>query len=227
MLRNTHRVDVLGMGCNAGMNGMITASQWAVANPGRLAMLLCVENCSAAYVFDMTIRTGVVNSLFGDGVAAALLLADRSLTAADGPQLLEFESYVHHEIREEMRFDFDNGRFSFFLGWEIPYLLGEVFHIPVFGLLDRFGLKKRDINHWVLHSGGKKVVDAFKYSIGVTEYDVRHTKNILREFGNLSSGAFLFSFQELTREGIVEEGDLGMMITMGPGVSIETGLIRW
>ena len=227
MRRNTHRVDILGMGCNAGMNGMITASQWAAANPGRLAMLLCVENCSAAYVFDMTIRMGVVNSLFGDGVAAALLLSDPDLTAGDGPLVLGFESYVHHEIRDEMRFDFEEGLFNFFLGWEIPYLLGEVFPIPVFNLLERFGLKKRNVRHWVLHSGGKKVIDSFKYSIGVTEHDVRHTRDILREYGNLSSAAYLFSLQELTREGIVEAGDLGMLVAMGPGVSIETGLVRW
>ena len=43
----------------------------------------------------------------------------------------------------------------------------------------------------------------------------------------LSSGAFLFSFQELTREKIAQEGDWGVTIAMGPGISIETGLIRW
>ena len=227
MKRNTHRLDVLGMGCNAGMNGLVAASQWAAANPGRPAMLVCNEICSAAYVFDMTIRTGVVNSLFGDGVAAALVLADDGLTADQGPQLLGFESHVVHEIRDEMRFDFDNGRFNFFLGRDIPYVLGEVFPVPVFSLLGRFGLKRRDIRHWIVHSGGKKVVDAFKYSVGVTEHDVRHTRAVLREYGNLSSASFLFSYQELLREEIAREGDLGMLVAMGPGVSIETGLMRW
>ena len=226
--RNTHRFDIVGMGCNAGMNGTLAVSQWAAANPGRPALLLCSEICSAAYVFDMTIRTGVVNSLFGDGLAAALFVKDdEGLSASDGPMLLDFESLVVPEIKDEMRFDFEEGLFSFFLGWEIPYLLGEVFPIPVNGLLARNGLKRRQIKHWILHSGGKKVVDSFKYSIGVTEYDVRHTRSILQNYGNLSSASFLFSFQELTREGLVEEGDLGMIVAMGPGVSIETALLRW
>ena len=228
MRANTHRFDIVGMGCNAGMNGMVAVSQWAAANPGRPALLLCNEVCSAAYVFDMTIRTGVVNSLFGDGTAAALLLSDEEQTsAADGPMFLGFESLVLPAIKDEMRFDFEQGKFSFFLSWEIPYLLGETFPIPVNRLLTRFGLKRRQIRHWILHSGGKKVVDAFKYSIGVTEHDVRHTRSILRDYGNLSSASFLFSYQELAQEGIAQPGDYGMVIAMGPGVSIETGLLRW
>ena len=227
MRANVHRTDIVGMGCNAGVNGMLTTASFAAANPGRPALLLACEVCSAAYVFDMTVRTGVVNSLFGDGSAAALLLADESLSAADGPRILGFESCVLHEARDEMRFDFEEGKFSFYLGWEIPYLIGENVRTPVMGLLDRFGLKRRDISHWIVHSGGKKVVDAIRYNIGLSEHDVRHTRSILSEAGNMSSASFLFSFQELSREGVAQEGDWGVIIAMGPGVSIETALLRW
>jgi len=227
MRPNTHRVDMLGMGCNAGINGLVPTSQWAAANPGRLALMVCVEVCSAAYVFDMTVRTGVVNSLFGDGAAAALIVAGASHDTADGPALLDFECLMIPEAREEMRFDFEAGKFSFYLGWEIPYLLGEHIATPVDALLRRNGLKRRDVKHWVVHSGGKKVVDSIKYNIGLTEHDVRHTRSVLQEYGNLSSGSFLFSYQELQREDVVRPGDRGVLITMGPGISIETALLRW
>ena len=78
-----------------------------------------------------------------------------------------------------------------------------------------------------MHSGGKKVVDAIKYNLGLTSHDVRHTASILKNLGNLSSGAFLFSYKELCAERIAEEGDLGVVITMGPGSSIETALLEW
>ena len=81
--------------------------------------------------------------------------------------------------------------------------------------------------HKLVHSGGKKVVDSVKYNLGITEYDVRHTRSILKNYGNLSSASFLFFFQELTREGIAKQGDWGVSIAMGPGISIETGLLRW
>ena len=227
MRRNIHRADIVGMGCNAGMNGLLVASQYAAANPGSPTLLLSSEICSAAYVFDMTIRTGVVNSLFGDASAAALLIADENLGASDGPGLVDFESLVLHEARDEMRFYFEEGKFSFYLGWEIPYLIGEHIRTPVFALLERNGLKRRDITHWIIHSGGKKVVDAIRYNIGLSEHDVRHTRSVLRGYGNISSASILFSLDELEREGTAREGDWGVIIAMGPGVTIETGLVRW
>ncbi|MFD0887805.1 type III polyketide synthase, partial [Streptosporangium algeriense] len=69
------RLDVVGMGCNAGLNGLAAVTGWAAAHPGELAVLLCVEVCSAAYVFDGTMRSAVVNSLFGDGAAALTVVA--------------------------------------------------------------------------------------------------------------------------------------------------------
>jgi len=70
------RVDVVGMGCNGGLNALGVTATWSAAHPGRLAVLLCAEACSAAYVFDSTMRTAVVNSLFGDGAAAIVLTGD-------------------------------------------------------------------------------------------------------------------------------------------------------
>jgi 3,5-dihydroxyphenylacetyl-CoA synthase len=227
MRNNVHRIDLVGMGCNGGMNGLMAVANWAAANPGHPALLLTCEICSAAYVFDMTVRTGVVNSLFGDGAAAILVMADPDLTAAEGPQVLGFESIMLGDAMQEMRFDFDSGKFNFYLGRDIPYLIGEHVGTPVGNLLKRNGLKTRDIRHWIIHSGGKKVIDAIKYNLGLTEHDVRHTKSILRDYGNLSSAAFLFSYEQLKAEDRVESGDLGVAIAMGPGISIETGLLRW
>jgi len=70
-----HRIDVVGMGCNAGLNALNGVAGWARANPGRVAVMVCAEACSAAYVMDSTMRTAVVNSLFGDGAAAVVVRA--------------------------------------------------------------------------------------------------------------------------------------------------------
>jgi polyketide synthase Type III len=85
----------------------------------------------------------------------------------------------------------------------------------------------RDIKHWLVHSGGKKVIDAIKYNLGLTANDVRHTTRILREYGNISSASVLFSYESLLAEGKVRKGDWGVMMTMGPGSTIETALLQW
>lgn len=235
-----HRVDVVGMGCNAGLNALNGTSAWAKANPGRLAVMLCAEACSAAYVFDSTMRTAVVNSLFGDGAAAIGLMAPRQGPAAapghrrqgpvhDGPRVLSFASHIITDAVDAMRYDWDDAsaKFSFYLDPEIPYVVGANAERVVDRLLGRAGLRRSDIAHWLVHSGGKKVIDAVRVNIGLTRHEVRHTVEVLRDYGNLSSGSFLFSYDRLLREQVVRTGDYGVLMTMGPGSTIETALIQW
>ena len=128
-----------------------------------------------------------------------------------------------------MRFDWDDsaGKFSFFLDRDIPYVVGHYAERPVDRLLDSQGLKRRHIRHWLVHSGGKKVIDAIQYNVGITEHDVRHTVSVLRDYGNLSSASVLFSYSRLLDEGLVQRGDHAVWMTMGPGSTIETCLTRW
>jgi 3,5-dihydroxyphenylacetyl-CoA synthase len=226
------RVDVVGMGCNAGLNALGVMAAWSAAHPGQLAVLLCAEACSAAYVFDSTMRTAVVNSLFGDGAAAIALTSGDTggpASATDGPRLLGFASHIITDAIGAMRYDWDGteGKFSFFLDPEIPYVVGAHAELIINRLLAGTGVRRSDVAHWLVHSGGKKVIDAVRVNLGLTRHDVRHTTGVLRDYGNLSSGSFLFSYQRLVREGVTRPGDYGVLMTMGPGSTIETALVRW
>ncbi|MFB6891324.1 3,5-dihydroxyphenylacetyl-CoA synthase DpgA [Kitasatospora sp. NPDC056327] len=240
---HTSRLDVVGMGCNAGLNALNAVNGWARAHPGRLALMVCAEACSAAYVFDGTMRTSVVNSLFGDGAAAVALVADPlgppggstpspapgERRGTGGPRLLKFASYIVTDAIDAMRYDWDDdqARFSFFLDPHVPYVVGAHAELVVDRLLDGTGLRRSDIDHWLVHSGGKKVIDAVGVNLGLTRHDVRHTTSVLRDYGNLSSGSFLFSYQRLLEEQAARPGEYGVLMTMGPGSTIETALARW
>lgn len=227
------RVDIVGMGCNAGLNALGVAASWSTAHPGQLTILLCAEACSAAYVFDSTMRTAVVNSLFGDGAAAIALrddnVGDDEVAGTGGPRIRSFASHIITDAVAAMRYDWDSveGKFSFFLDRDIPYVVGAHAESVVDRLLAGEGLRRSEISHWIVHSGGKKVIDAIRVNLGLTRYDVRHTTGVLRDYGNLSSGSFLFSYERLLREGAARPGDYGVLMTMGPGSTIETALIQW
>ncbi len=227
------RVDVVGMGCNAGLNALGVMAAWSAAHPRQLAVLLCAEACSAAYVFDSTMRTAVVNSLFGDGAAAVVLtgddLGDPLPRAQRGPRILSFASHIITDALGAMRYDWDNsqGKFSFYLDPDIPYVVGAHAELVVDRLLAGTGLLRSDISHWIVHSGGKKVIDAIRVNLRLARHDVRHTIGVLCDYGNLSSGSFLFSYERLLRERVTEPGDYGVLMTMGPGSTIETALIQW
>jgi polyketide synthase Type III len=226
--RDCQRLDVVGMGCNAGLNGLNAVSGWAANHPGELAVMVCVEVCSAAYVFDGTMRSSVVNSLFGDGAAAVAVRVGEPAESRSAT-LLRFTSHIIPEAVGAMRYDWDDsqGKFSFYLDPKVPYVVGANAEIAVDRLLEGTGVRRDDISHWVVHAGGKKVIDSVRVNLGLSRHDVRHTNGVLRDHGNLSSGSFLFSYERLCDEHATVPGDLGVLMTMGPGSTIETALVAW
>jgi len=232
--RHCSRSDIVGMGCNAGLNALNVVSGWAVANPGELAIVLCTESCSSAYAVDSTMRTAVVNSLFGDGAAAVAVKAGTGpaggfVPERPGARILKFASCIIPSAVNAMRYDWDDelNRFSFYLDPQIPYVVGAHAELVVDRLLSGTGLHREDIGHWLVHSGGKKVIDAVAVNLGLTRHDVRHTTGVLHDYGNVSSCSFLFSYQRLLAERVTAPGDHGVLMTMGPGSTIETALVRW
>ena len=232
--RSVMRADVVGMGCNAGLNGLNPLVQWVGNHPGGVGLLVCCEINSAMYVVDDTVRTGIVNSLFGDGAAAAVLTSHAGNGTSvsrphASPYVLDFESFCIPEQWAAMRFDWndDAGKWSFFLDRDIPYVVGFNVREPVERLLARNGLDLSSINHWVVHTGGGAVIESVKLGLGLDEHDVRHTRSVLRDYGNSSSGSFLVSLERLLAEGCAAAGDRGVMITMGPGAQIEAALLQF
>lgn len=228
------RLDVVGMGCNAGLNALAASASWAASHPGEPALMVCIEVCSAAYVFDDTMRSAVVNSLFGDGAAAVVVVAGeggppRGDGAPGGPELLRFSSHLIPDAVSAMRYDWDDdhGKFSFYLDPEVPYVVGAHAEQAVARLLAGTEVRQSEVAHWIVHSGGKKVIDSVRLNLGLSRHDLRHTTGVLRDYGNLSSGSFLFSYERLLAKDAAGPGDHAVLMTMGPGSTIELALARW
>jgi alkylresorcinol/alkylpyrone synthase/polyketide synthase Type III len=232
--RNLIRADVVGMGCNAGLNGMNPLVHWVSSHPGRVALLVCCEINSAIYFVDDTPHTGIVNSLFGDAAVATVLTGHHGDGTGPAPSprtpgVVDFESFCIPEQWAGMRFDWNDAaaKWSFYVDRDIPSVIGHHIREPVTALLKRHGLDIPDIRHWIVHTGGGLVIDSVRRGLGLTEHDLRHTRSVLRDYGNISSGSFLVSMQRLLAEGRAAAGDRGVMVTMGPGAQIETALLRF
>lgn len=224
------RLDIVGMGCHGGLNGLNAVNSWCRSHPGQTAILACVEICSAIYATDETENTALVNSLFGDGVAAAVLRAGAAMDdSAEKVEILGFASHLIPNTARCLRFDYDDEkhRHRFYVGKETPKVLAEHICEPVSALLRAFSVDRSSVAHWLFHSGGAAILDGIEKRLELKADDLRHTRSVLRDFGNVSSGAFLFSYERLIDEGRVKSGDLGVMATMGPGLTIETALLRW
>ena len=117
--------------------------------------------------------------------------------------MLDFESFCIPEQWAAMRFDWndDAGKWSFFLDRDIPYVVGFNIREPLEMLLERNGLDLSAIKHWVLHTGGRAVIESVKLSLGLDEHEFG-TRSVLRDHGNISSGSFLVSLERLLRKAV-------------------------
>jgi 3,5-dihydroxyphenylacetyl-CoA synthase len=230
------RIDIVGMGCNAALNGLNTTTAWTTANRGRHALMVCCEINSAVHSRDESVVTALVNSLFGDGCAAMVMKsndeseeANSDSSAIQGPEVLALASQIVPEAWRAISYHWmaDTHRFALFLDKDIPKVLGIHSPKPVSGVLDAMSLCRRDVKHWLVHAGGKKVIGAIGEANGLTDHDLRHSTDVLRQYGNLGSPSVLFSYQALLKKDVIAKGDYGVMVTMGPGAQIEAALLRW
>jgi polyketide synthase Type III len=256
--RRAQRADLVGMGCNAGMSGLRTVSQLLASRPmGSIGLLLCCEINSALYVRNNEVGTGVVNSLFGDGAVATVVRSCPAVPAgpasaeplsnasfnkspAGAPtsptdrqlRMVDFESATYPDLFDDMRYDVDESSqmYNFKLSKRIPLAVSEAVVEPVTEVLARHGLKPSDVRHWVVHSGGAAVINGVVKHLGLAPDALRHTVSVLKDYGNLSSGSVLVSYQRLLEENssadgpVIRTDDCAVMIGMGPGATIEVGV---
>lgn len=224
--KNCQRIDIVGMGCNAGLNGLQTVTNWCKGNPDKMGVLICCELCSCIYSVDDSENTAIVNSLFGDGVVACIV---KNSEKKDKAAIIDFSSHLIPESLPFLRFNWHekNNRYSFFVDKKTPERLAEEIETPLYELLKKHKLEFIDIKHWVVHSGGSAILDAIEAKMKLDKTAFRHTRTVLETLGNISSGSFLFSYQKLLEENIVKPGEYGIMVTMGPGLTVEMALIKW
>ena len=66
---------------------------------------------------------------------------------------------------------------------------------------------------------------AYEQAGGLAADALRTSRQVLREYGNMSSATVLFVLEEYLRRGI-EPGEYGLMTVFGPGFSAEMALLR-
>ena len=216
------RVHVGDTGCASAMVALQQASNYVTAYPGRRALVVAVEICSAAYFLDDRLESAVAHAIFADGAGALAVTTD-----GPGPSLVAQRTIFRSEHLDAMGFEYPGGRPRVILSKDVrrigAVMMGEMAAI----LMSAQGLKREDIRHWVLHSAGRRVIDRARTLLELSEEQVGHSRSVLRRYGNMSSATILFVLDETLREESPVPGDWGLMIGLGPGFAAEGALLRW
>jgi polyketide synthase Type III len=144
------RAPMIGLGCAGALPTLQRAVDFVRANPGRQALVLAVEICSACYYLDNTLETVVGNAICADGAAAFLLAAGRQATPSY-PQVIDFETFIATEQIDEVGLQHRAGKLRIVLGASIQHLAGPMIETALQQLLQRHGLSRSRIDFWVVH----------------------------------------------------------------------------
>ncbi|MEZ8002240.1 MAG: type III polyketide synthase [Patiriisocius sp.] len=224
MRQDIVRLPVTEMGCAAGVSGIIYAKQFLKANPGKRAAVIAIEAPTATFQLEDYSMTNVVSAaIFGDGAACVLL---SSCDTDAGVRIINEEMYHFYDATEMMGFKLVNTGLQMILDKEVPQTISDHFPAIVHPFLEKSGKTIEDINHLVFHPGGKKIVQTVEDLFGSLGKNIDDTKEVLRLFGNMSSATVLYVLERFLDKG-VQKGELGLMLSFGPGFSAQRVLLEF
>ncbi len=224
---DVQRAPLIGLGCAGAVPTLQRAWDYARAHPGRRALMLAVEICSASYYIDDSLETAVGNAICADGAAALILSAEDGGAGSRLPAVVDVQSYLDPDQLDKVGFGQREGKLRITLHSSIRDLAPGMIERAIDPLLARNGLVRSDVRFWVAHPGGRKVIDNVQKELGLTDEQLRFSRKVLRNFGNMSSPTVLFVLNEVVRDGDPRPGDWGVMVALGPGMAAEAALLRW
>jgi len=221
--QNVLALDLVGQGCGAALPNLRTAE--ALIASGRAARVLsvCAEVCSAASYLDDDPGVLISACLFGDGAAAAVLSVDAP-PHQRGVRWHTAGSTISAEDRDYLRFDQRDGKLRNLLSRKVPTLAAKHAETVLAETLARTGLSRDRISGWVLHGGGRDVLTALRDRFGLREEQVRCSREVLREYGNMSSPSVLFALQRALAGN--QPGGWWWLSSFGAGFSCHGALLR-
>lgn len=208
------RVPVFGLGCAGGVSGLATAEALAAGRPGAKVLLVVVETCSLSFRADRMQKADIIAAvLFGDGAAAACLCAEKPasgnvVTFGKGHQK------TWPDTLGIMGWDVDETGFGVVFDRSIPDFVAQEFAAATSGALQAANLAHDEIDRYVCHPGGAKVVEALEGALHLDQGTLDAERETLRHAGNMSAPTVMF-----VMKSVLASGRTGQMMAcaLGPG----------
>jgi predicted naringenin-chalcone synthase len=220
--RSVARTHVGFMGCHGALNGLRVAKGYADAAPDARVLVCAVELCTLHFQYGWHAEWLVANAIFADGAAAVACgslpgaVADEWTLAASGAALLE-------DSAELMSWRIGNHGFEMSLSARVPGVIERELRPWLDRWLAAHGTAVDQVATWALHPGGPRILEACAGAIGLGRDDYATSREVLSEFGNMSSPTILFILERLRRRQAPRPC---VAIGFGPGLAVEAALFR-
>jgi alkylresorcinol/alkylpyrone synthase len=207
------RLPIFGLGCAGGVIGLGHAVNIARQQREGDVLFLAVELCGLTFrQGDMSNSNIVAAALFGDGAAAIVI----GRPGSAGPRFGAAGMHTWPASLDVMGWRVCDDGLGVLFSRDIPALVRQEMRQAANMFLRRCGMDRMDIDGFICHPGGVKVLDALEDSFELPPGTLRVAREILREYGNMSAVTVLFVLQRMFREGL--RGRY-LMSALGPGFS--------
>lgn len=210
---DVQRLPIFGLGCAGGVLGLSRAAAMAKARPQSQVLLLAVELCGLTFRAQDRSKSNIVaTALFGDGAAAAVI-SSRSRDTGK-PMLGASGEHTWPDSLDVMGWDVRDDGLKVIFSGNIPELVRHDLGPVVDHFLAESGLQPEEIDGYLCHPGGAKVLDALEDCFGLQHGTMRHARDVLREHGNMSSVTVLFVLAAAMADGLRGRH---LLTALGPG----------
>jgi predicted naringenin-chalcone synthase len=201
------------MGCYAAINALKLARHIVRSEPGARVLAVNLELCTLHLQETQDLDTLLSFLIFGDGCAAALISAD-----SVGASIESFHTALIPDSADLIQWRVRQHGFDMILSGAVPHAIEMALKTGRDAVLS--GRRLEDISLWAVHPGGRSVLDAVQKSLDLPPAALAASHEILRDFGNMSSGTVMFVLDRLMRRAM--PGAQGCAMSFGPGLAAET-----
>jgi predicted naringenin-chalcone synthase len=221
MSDGTQRYHLGFMGCYAAFPALRMAAQFCEADPSAVVLVMCIELCSLHLQLTGAEDNLLANSLFADGLGAAIVSARPPSPGASVCRIGEFRSALVPSGEQDMAWRIGDHGFDIALSSYVPKIIGANIRGLVEPALAGAGLALPDIDVWAVHPGGKSIVDQVQRNLGLDPVQVNASREVLRRCGNMSSATILFVLEEILRRRADGPESMVCAVAFGPGLTVE------
>lgn len=213
-LRDSVERTMVGfMGCFAAVNALRLARYIVRSEPHARVLVVNVELSSLHLREEWQVAKLLSFMLFGDGASAAVVSAE-----PDGLALGQFCTEVVPGSDGLITWDIGDGGFEMHLSGQVPARIRNFARENGRALLDRLAVE--DPQLWAVHAGGRTILDAVQDGLDLDAAALGHSRDVLRDFGNMSSATLMFVLARIL--GAPRAPGPGVGMAFGPGLTVES-----
>lgn len=222
-LKPTVQRDHLGfLGCAAALPALRSAARICAMDPTAVVLVACGEICTIHLRSSDDPDQIVSSAVFADGAAAAIVTA--APVGADTPhfELDRFATAITEDGESEMGWTIGDAGFEMTLSAEVPRIIGREVRAALDPLLAPIG---GEVDTWAVHPGGRSILDRVEAAFELPADALNPSREVLRNFGNMSSATILFILQRILADPAQHDGARVLGLAFAPGLTVESATL--